>query len=114
MFFYFLICYSSDSLSYVCHINSIEVTFLFTLFYFMATPTTMEVLGQGLNLSHSCYLHCSYSNARSFNPLCQARNGTHTSATTQATAVGFLTHCTTPRTPELFDTMFKCFLGVSW
>ena len=27
-----------------------------------------EFLGQGLNLSHSCNLHHSWGNARSFNP----------------------------------------------
>jgi len=31
-----------------------------------------ELQGQGLNLSRSCDLNCSCSNAGSFNPLCQA------------------------------------------
>lgn len=35
-----------------------------------------------------------------FNLLCQARDWTHGSAVTRATAVGFLTHSTTGETPQ--------------
>lgn len=45
-----------------------------------------------LNLSHSCDLRHSCCNTRSFNPLCQARDQTHSSTLTRATEVGFLTH----------------------
>ena len=56
----------------------------------------MEVPG------HSC------SNTRSFNPLCQAGNRTHTSKVTWAAAVGFLTHCTRGETPtsNIFTQIF--------
>ena len=57
--------------------------------------------GQGLNVKHSWNLCCSGSNTRSFNPLHWAKDWTHTSAATQATAVGFLTHCAMAGTPEL-------------
>ena len=43
--------------------------------------------------AHSC------GNARSFNPLCWAREWTHTSTVTQTAAVRFLIHCTTVGTP---------------
>ena len=56
----------------------------------------MEVLGQGLNLSHSFGVGCSCGSyltyttavaiARSFNPLCQARYPTHTSTAIGASA----------------------------
>ena len=36
-----------------------------TILFFLATPGHMEFLGQGSELSHSCNLSCSYSNARS-------------------------------------------------
>ena len=41
------------------------------------------------------------SSVRNFNPKCQAGNRTHTSAATQATAVGVLTHCAAAGTPFL-------------
>ena len=56
-------------------------------------------MGQGLNSSHSCDLHCSWSNARSFNPMHRTGNPTCTLATTQATTVRFLTHCAMAGTP---------------
>ena len=61
----------------------------------------MEIPGQGLNLSCSFNLHHSYSDTRSFNPLCMGGDQTHASAATWATAVRFLTHCTTEGTPRL-------------
>ena len=67
----------------------------------MAVPTSMwKFLGKGLDLSCSCDLYCSCSNARSFNLLCWAGNQTHTSVATIATAVEFLTHCPTVGTPD--------------
>ena len=71
----------------------------------MATPMANgSWAGQRLNLSHSCELHHSCGNTRSFNPLHWARNQTHTSAATQATAVRFFTDCTTA---EALVTVFK-------
>ena len=46
---------------------------------------------QELNPGHSCDLHHSYGHTGSFNPLCGARDRTHTSAATRAAAAGFLT-----------------------
>ena len=64
----------------------------------MAAPAAYgSSQGQELNLSHSC------SKAGSFNPLCQARELTHTSAVTWAAAVIFLNHRTTV---ELLNTDF--------
>lgn len=60
------------------------------IFFFMGTYGSSR--GQGLNLSHSCDLHHSCSNAISFNPLRWARDQTCTSITTRATAVSVLTH----------------------
>ena len=51
--------------------------------------------GQGLNPRHSCDLCPSCSNATSLNPLLRAEDQTCTCAATQATEVGFLTHCAT-------------------
>ena len=73
-----------------------SVSFLFSLYGFR--HSTWKFLGQGLNLSHSCELHHNCSNARSFNPLYQARDRSWTSAVTQAIAVRFLTQSTTVRT----------------
>lgn len=42
---------------------------------------------------------CSHSDARSFYPLCWARDQTRASAVTQAAAVRFLTHWATARNP---------------
>ena len=54
--------------------------FLFILFYFILfychIPSIGKFLGQGLNPSHSCNLHHSSDNARSFNPLGLARDQT--------------------------------------
>ena len=69
------------------------ILFLFSIFY-DHTCSIWKFPGQGLNLSHSCALQNSCSNARSFNQLYQARDRTCASAETQAAAVGFLTHCT--------------------
>ena len=60
----------------------------------------MEVSGPGIELSCRCNLCHSYNNARSFNLLCWTRDRTLTSAATQATAVGFLSHCATARILE--------------
>ena len=61
----------------------------------------MEFPGPGID-SKPQLLPCHIcSNSRSFNPLCWARDGTHTSAETQATEVRFLTYSTTVGTPIL-------------
>ena len=54
-----------------------------------------------MNPSHSCDLRCSCSNDRSFNPLCQVGDQTHTSTVTPATEVRYLTHCARAGTPKL-------------
>lgn len=64
-----------------------------------------KFLGQGLNPSHSYYLHHICINDRSFNPLCQ----TCVFSVTQATAVRFLNHGTRARTLEL---LYQYFCGV--
>ena len=66
--------------------------FLFTYFY-GHTCSLWKFLGQRLNPSHSCDLHHSCSNARSFNSLHQAGHWTCASAVIQAATDGFLTHC---------------------
>ena len=78
--------------------------FLFLFFFFVFNGSTRGIckfLGQGLNPSQSCNLRCSCSNARSFNPLCWAGDGTHASAATQAAAVRFLTQCATMGTTRV-------------
>ena len=59
--------------------------------------------GQVLNLSQSCNLSHHCSNARSFNPLHQARDQTLTSVVIQAAAGGFLTHCIMVETPSFLS-----------
>lgn len=62
---------------------------------FMAASTACgSSQGQGLNLS------LTVANAGSFNALLPARDQTHNSVATQATAVGFLTHWATAGTPS--------------
>lgn len=56
-------------------------------------------LGQVLNLSHDCDLHCSHSTTRSSNPQLWAGERTLGSVTTLATTVRFLTFCATVGTP---------------
>ena len=63
------------------------------------THSIWKLLGQGLSLSHSCDLYHSCSSTRSFNPWLQARDQNPTSPATWASAVRFLTHCTTVETP---------------
>ena len=55
----------------------------------------------GNDPSHRCDLSRSCGNLEFFNPFCQAWDQTHTSAATEATAVRFLNHCTTVRTPHI-------------
>ena len=68
-------------------------------FLYGCTRGMWNFLSQELNLSYSCRPHPSYSNARSFKLLHWAGDQTHTSTANQATAVGFLTHGATARTP---------------
>ena len=63
-------------------------------------------MGQGLNLSCICDSSCSWGNIRSFNLPLLARGRTCTSTVTRATAVGFLTHCTTMGTPKNLNRYF--------
>lgn len=66
----------------------------------MATPMAYgSHQGQGMNLSHSCDLNHTCGKVRCFKPLHQAGDQTRASAVIQHTAVGFLTQCTTARTP---------------
>ena len=52
-----------------------DILFYFILFlFFVYTQGIWKFLGQGLNLSHSCSLCCSYGNARAFNHCTKARN----------------------------------------
>ena len=62
-------------------------------FFKWPCPWHMEVLDPVLNLSPSC------GNAGPFSPLCHAGDWTCTSVATPATAIGFLTHCTTVGIP---------------
>ena len=71
------------------------------IFFNGHTHGMWKSLGQRLNPRRTD-LHCSHSNTRSFNPLHQARDRTHASAVTQATAVRFLTQCATVGTPQAF------------
>ena len=75
--------------------------FSFFLFFLRPQHSMWRFPGQELNLSCSCNLWHSCSNARSFNLLHQAWDQTHTSVATGTTTVGFLTHCTTVGTPSL-------------
>lgn len=54
----------------------------------------MEIPGPEIESS----LHISYSSAGSFNPLSWAWDPIHASTVTPATAIGFLTPCTTAGT----------------
>ena len=69
--------------------------FYFIIFYFYGhIQGIWKFPGQGLNLSHSCDLSWSYSNAGSFNTLCWARDWTCTSTATWAAIDSYHT-CTT-------------------
>ena len=63
----------------------------------MATPTAY-----GSSQARNWIQDIAVTYVRSFNPLPQARNQTHAFTETQATALRFLTHCTTVGTPHLF------------
>ena len=73
-----------------------------TNFFIGHTCCIWTFLGQELNPSYSCNLHCSCCNARSFNPLPQAGDQTQASTATQAATVRFVTHCATVGTPAKF------------
>ena len=79
---------------------------LFACLFYGRICGVWKFLGQGSNLNHTCNPCHRFGNARSFNPLCQARNWTHPSTVTWATAVRFLTHYTrtgSPRTLGVSD-----------
>ena len=67
--------------------KKIPPPFLFFLFLFLAAPLHVEFLGQGSDPRCSCSLHCSYSNARSFNPLCWAGEQTHVLGTAETPTI---------------------------
>lgn len=60
----------TKKISYFLHVN------LSIFFFFLATLWHIEFSTQGSDLSCSCKLQHSCSNARSFNPLCWARDRT--------------------------------------
>ena len=74
--------------------------------FYDCTHGLRKFLVRGLNLSYSC------DNAWSFNPLQWVGDWTTTSTETWATAVGFLTHCTTAGTPIIC--VFKILLWFLW
>ena len=100
MFFIHSYTWGSKCFSIYCQICKRYIHFfdlyLTPPFYFNGhTCGIWKFQGEGLNTSHSCKLCHSCSDTKSFNPLHQAREWTHASAVTQATAVWYLTHCTT-------------------
>ena len=77
------------------------ICFWFCFVLYDLTHGIWKFPGQGLNLSCTCDLHHSCSNAGSFNPLLWARAPNHTSAVIGAAEVRFLTHCATAGIPHL-------------
>ena len=73
-----------------------------------------KFLGQGLNPSHSYDLHRSWSNSRSFNPLCWDRDQIPASVAIRAAAVRFQTHCSTVGTPGKIFILFIYFVFLSF
>ena len=87
---------------------AISTHLLFFFFFFNChTCSIWKFLGQGLNLS-SCI------NARSFNPLHWAREGTHVPATIWAAAVKFLSYCSTAGTPHPSTLKMACCKTSKW
>ena len=75
------------------------------IFFFLATLWHVEFLGQESHLSHCCNLCYSCSNARSFNPLCRAGDGTCIPVLQSC----HRSHCATagtPLYPSLFTLLF--------
>ena len=71
---------------------------LFSFFFFYGCIHNIwKFLSQGLNISHNCNLHYSWSNASSFN--CWARDWTGNSSANWAIVVRILTHYTILGTP---------------
>ena len=72
---------SNHSISFILLTNT-QPTFgtkamiAFQFFFFFAALSIWSSQGQESDLSHSCNLHCSCGSARSFNPLCRARDRT--------------------------------------
>ena len=81
--------------------NQLQHLSLF-LSFFGHICSIWKFLGQGLNPSSSCDLHCKCSNAGSFSPLHWAKDRTHNSEVTRATVVRVSTHCAPSGTPNLF------------
>ena len=73
---------------------------LFFFFFYGHTCSTWKFPGQGLNLSHSCNLHCSCGNTASFNTLHRVGELIYVSAATWAAEVGFLTYFIAAGTPK--------------
>ena len=86
-------------LSHIFFSKSFELMSFF-FFFLMAAPMAR---GNSQARDWICDLHCSCNNARSFNPLCWARNRTCTSAVTWAPAVEFSTYCAIAGTPGLIS-----------
>ena len=83
---------------------------------FCLWPHSQKFLSQGLNLSWSCKLHCSWGNCGSFYLMHWARDQTHASTATQAAAVRFLTHCATAgalRYMCFYHNLRKLFLSIT-
>ena len=70
-----------------------------SFFFFMGHLQHMEVPRPGVESELQVWPTLQLQQPRSFNPLHWAWDWTCTSAVTQATAVRFLTHCTTAGTP---------------
>ena len=88
-----------------------QLFFFFYPFSFLAAPWHMEFPGQGSEPSHSCDPYCSYNNARSFNPLCQARDRTCILVLQRQCR----THCATVGTPwAFFNEHTQCCLVCGW
>ena len=98
---FFFILYGFLCSNFLLTHVSMVYLFLFIPYCFFLNGQTHGVWKlpcQGLNLNFSCNC-CSWINPGSFNPLHQAKDWTHASAANWASAVGFLTHCTTAGTP---------------
>ena len=74
------------------------------LFIYLPHPQHMEVPGSGTESKMQLWPMPQLQQRWFLNPLCQARNQTHISVVTQATAetTGSLTHCATAGSPLLY------------
>ena len=70
-----------------CNHSGFHFFFFLWLQPWHAPKGLWKLPGQGMNPNCSCNLHCSWSTARSFNPLCQAGDWTCASTETRASAI---------------------------